>query len=395
MNYRQTVLATPGLVVYYRLGVSGGPILYDQLGKHNGTLSGGYTAGVPGLVPGDPGETAIRFDGSSGQGALANGSALIAGGPMSIECWVSLPQDPANFGALWGVRQPGIGNIPDAFYLLQLQGSMNLECRFTNSAGTVYTTEGPPTPTPGVPHHLVMTYDGSSTLTVYLDGVATNTIAASGLLTDTTLALNIGTDSNNNYSGAVIDECAAYNACLPATTVLAHYQAGSAAAPAAVLPLAPVPSTYLPALGAPDLPQDLALVDGDIPLTPLGDYAVTFGGNKLVQDILLLAATPRGALTLDPLYGFGAAIGQPMPSLQQAQSYGADLASLVTELQTQRANAGITIAAGERLAALTVDAVRVDRGMGRILLSLTIHAGDGVSYPVSLPIVPGQQGVTP
>lgn len=162
-----------------------------------------------------------------------------------------------------------------------------------------------------------------------------------------------------------------------------------------VLTLSPAPTAYAPPLNAPDLPRDLALVDGDIPLTPLGDYAVVFGGNKLVQDILLLAATPRGALTLDPLYGFGTGVGQPMPTLQQARSYAAQLASLVTELQQQRANSGITIAAGERLADLRVDDVRVDRALGRVLLSLTILAGDGNAFPADLPIVAGQQGVTP
>ena len=61
-TYSEGVLATSGLLDYWRLGDAVGPALLDSAGTNNATASGEPTLGVGGALPGDP-DTAVRFDG--------------------------------------------------------------------------------------------------------------------------------------------------------------------------------------------------------------------------------------------------------------------------------------------------------------------------------------------
>ena len=61
-SYAEGVLATSGLLDYWRLGEAVGPALLDSAGSHNGTTGGEPTLGAAGALSGDP-DTAVSFDG--------------------------------------------------------------------------------------------------------------------------------------------------------------------------------------------------------------------------------------------------------------------------------------------------------------------------------------------
>lgn len=233
--YASAILGTAGLQDYYRLDEASGAVARDSKGARNGAITGGVTLGVPGALAGDA-DTAMRFDGATGQVAVPNGSAAIAGGAMTIEAWGILPNAPAGHGSLIGVRN----DINADFYILLLANSNMLEARFRNSAGANFDLN--PTVTPNVWHHFVLVYDGSSALTLYVDGAAAATRAASGTLTDPAQDFRIGRDVNGNALAATVDEVALYNAALTPAQVSSHYTTGTSGSPGSGSAPAPTPT---------------------------------------------------------------------------------------------------------------------------------------------------------
>ena len=78
----------------------------------------------------------------------------------------------------------------------------------------------------GAWHHLVVTYDGATTIAVYIDGSLIATKSTSGSLTTASgTVLQIGTDGSGFFNGA-FDEAAVYSIALSSSKVLAHYHAG-------------------------------------------------------------------------------------------------------------------------------------------------------------------------
>lgn len=233
-RYAAAILGTAGLQAYYRLGEASGATARDSRGARNGTIQGNVTLGVPGLLAGDA-DTAARFDGATGFVSVSNGSALLAGGPMTIELFAVIPERPTQNGLIAGIRN----QMSADFYVLALADGNQLECRFRNSAGQEFQIK--PTVTPGMRHQIVLTYDGSATLTLYLDGVNVASAPANGTITVMTEDFRIGSDPQGNAFAGVIDEVAVYNVALSATQVSSHFAlAGSVvAAPSVVVTVAP------------------------------------------------------------------------------------------------------------------------------------------------------------
>ena len=219
--YSIAISGTAGLQDYYRLDQASGTVATDSTGARNGVINGTVTYGVTGALTGDP-DTAMAFNGSTGYIDVANGSAALAGGSMSIEGWAKLPNAPATHGFLFGLRNETNAD----FYLLQLQGTNTLEARFRNSSGTA-TTLTSTALTPGVWHYLAFTYSGS-TISLYVDGVLNKSAAASGTITATTVPLRIAKDAVYGFaSTASIDEVAIYATALSAAQEASHYQTGT------------------------------------------------------------------------------------------------------------------------------------------------------------------------
>ncbi|MHC1707290.1 MAG: LamG-like jellyroll fold domain-containing protein [Bacteroidales bacterium] len=99
------------------------------------------------------------------------------------------------------------------FYLIQLNNG-ELECRFQNSAGTLFEVKGAAnTIVPQMWQHIAWVYDGS-TVALYMNGVLKGSKAASGTITSSTIAFTIGKcilASFNFVFGGRADEVSVWN----------------------------------------------------------------------------------------------------------------------------------------------------------------------------------------
>ena len=84
--YRETVIATPGGLGYWRLGESAWAPAADERGALPGTYRSGVTLGAAGAILDDP-DTAAAFDGFSGE-ALLPGPVLTVNG--TLEGWFAV-----------------------------------------------------------------------------------------------------------------------------------------------------------------------------------------------------------------------------------------------------------------------------------------------------------------
>ncbi|MFL5819891.1 MAG: LamG-like jellyroll fold domain-containing protein [Solirubrobacteraceae bacterium] len=102
-NYQATIAAETSLVSYWRLGESSGTVANDAKGAHPGEYQGGVTLGVPGLIDADA-DTAVSFDGTSGQVRVPPPPAAVAGdlnpSNFSVEAWVKLQEAPGTARAI-------------------------------------------------------------------------------------------------------------------------------------------------------------------------------------------------------------------------------------------------------------------------------------------------------
>ena len=102
---------------------------------------------------------------------------------------------------------------------------------FETSAGTDYTVTSPATYNDGKWHYAVATYDGSSTVRLYIDGSSVASKTTSGALPDKagTQPLRVGANSlslNGFFVGAV-DEVRVWNRQVSSTQVSSQYNSGT------------------------------------------------------------------------------------------------------------------------------------------------------------------------
>lgn len=219
--YRDVILATPGLVAYWRLGeASGNP--QDSAGtNHVTTVAGTPTYSVAGALVGDS-NTAITFDGTTTEGlSVPDATALDLGNaPFTIEMWVKRAGAARNDTALHkGTNAYGVGfDATDNFWKLSKTGVGRI-----SRANTAITD--------GIWHHVVVTRSatGAGGTLIYVDGVEghTDDVSIDAALVDTAAVLEIGLETGWTGFLGTLDEIAIYNSVLTAAQVSAHYRAGT------------------------------------------------------------------------------------------------------------------------------------------------------------------------
>ncbi|MEO8734777.1 MAG: LamG domain-containing protein, partial [Flavobacteriales bacterium] len=135
-------------------------------------------------------QNALDFDGVNDKVTVPAASSLITSGTgISLACWV-YPRNAApaypDFDGFAGMRN----EIDADFYLLQTSPSDNIEARFRNSTGAIFTLEASALVL-NTWQFLVLTYDGSQ-LTVYDNGVNVATAPANGSIANAAVDLLIG-----------------------------------------------------------------------------------------------------------------------------------------------------------------------------------------------------------
>lgn len=226
MSYSSTVLATSGLVSYWRLGESVGPSAADSFGANTGTYVNTPTLAQTGALAGDS-DTAVLFASASTQAVtVTHNATLNLADTFTLEAWI---KRTATQGTDQGIVSKGFGayylriNSDNKVHLLRSQVADMVGSTITITDTTTW-------------HHLVATKSGA-TMNLYIDSVDVTGATSNSTCADNTATLAIASDNQSsttynpiNYADLYIDEVAVYSTALSAATVLAHYTAGSTTA---------------------------------------------------------------------------------------------------------------------------------------------------------------------
>jgi len=221
--YSDAVLATAGLVSYWRLGEPSGGTAADAKASNNGTYNGtpGYSAA--GLLAGDA-NTAIQFSGDDYISFAS--SAPFATGAFSFEAWIVIDAWSASltianiwngsFGGGWCLK------LPDS----SPTGRMNLWVNYTVSGPQDLFSTGWSLATP---YHIVATCDGQYQR-LYRNGakVAEAGPFSAAVANSGSMVFGIGymTPTGTFQWQGKVDDAAFYNVALADGTILAHYNLG-------------------------------------------------------------------------------------------------------------------------------------------------------------------------
>jgi hypothetical protein len=234
--YRDAVVATAGLVSYWRLDETSGTMAIDSGPgpKNTGTYVGGPTLGAPGALSGAS-STAVSFNGNA-QYVFLPMPARPLQDNFSIEFWFKSLAGLGSGTVQWyqgaGLVDGDVANVANDFGTsLSLAGHV---LAGTGNPDLTLTSQNAPTGVPktyidGNYHHVVFTRDQASGLRqLFVDGK----LVDSGVSSNRG-ALNAGTSltaakiqSATNYLTGSIDEAAVYSAVLSQATVLDHYNKG-------------------------------------------------------------------------------------------------------------------------------------------------------------------------
>jgi hypothetical protein len=220
VTYRTTILADSP-AIFWRLGESTGTIAADDSGHSDtGTYASGVTLGVAGAVIGDA-DTAVTLDGVAGAIQEISGAGAPTGSSArSLEIWfmtsTTTGQPLFNYGTTGLLSQFSVylaGNQ------IQIKDGTDPLLTFTAASSLADLAW----------HHLVVTYDGVTSIAVYVDGVALGSAQATSAALVTVLdltGLEVGKDNGTGFFTGTLDEMAIYPSALTAAKVATHFHAG-------------------------------------------------------------------------------------------------------------------------------------------------------------------------
>ena len=204
-DYAQTVLSTPGLASYWRLGETSGGTAADANGQATGTYAGGPGLGARGALSSDA-DTAVRFDGADDEMQGASAATGTVEGWFFWEGGVAVMRDSTS----------------SAGWIVAFDSGGSLAYRV---AGTTFTTALPTADVRDGWHHVALTVAGAATA-FYLDGVLVHTGAAAGATPPAMPWHVMRNGTTSQFSRGRADEIAVYADALSAATIHAHFVAG-------------------------------------------------------------------------------------------------------------------------------------------------------------------------
>jgi PKD repeat protein len=206
--YRDAVLATPGLVGYWRLGERTGAVATDEKGANPGTYTGAFALGDTGALTGDP-DTAAGFDGSTGEMTAPAGGLGAAG---TLEGWfdwragVALLRD----------------NTAGGGWIIAYDNGGGLSYRV---GGTTFNTGRTVASVQSSWHYIALTKNGAN-VSLYLDGTLVHTGSGAGATAPVMPWHVMRNGTFAQYAQGHADEVAIYGVALPASTITQHWNAG-------------------------------------------------------------------------------------------------------------------------------------------------------------------------
>ncbi len=217
---------------------------------------GSYTLGATGPLVND-GDPGVSLTGGS-VGQLNAGPGLpTANAPRSLEAWVKTTSSGP-------IVMYGSNATNDLFELNVRATSLGL---VTINNDHWFTT--PYAVANGTWHHVIVTYDGAASVTMYLDGssLGTQTFASPLATVPDANGLLIGNDYWGSLSGSV-DDVAVYPKALTAAQVLAHFSSSGNSKPTAPTNVSVTPGanqltvTWNPSVTSPNAPVTQYVVTG-------------------------------------------------------------------------------------------------------------------------------------
>ncbi len=225
-TYSKSVLGTPTLLNYWRMGEATGPTLADSKGSSPATATGGPTFGAQGSLKGDA-NTAVRFDGiDDSASAAVNLSSRSA---ITVEFWLKW-NSYANDDRLAMELTNNFNETAGGFLVdpnaPQLGGTFGVGIGKGASRNNVFFTR----PTAGQWHHYAFVLDTGAAadkqITPYVDGKAiayTKLESGTGAGNFANSTLNFMSRAGGLFGSGELDEVSVFGSALSATTVANNF----------------------------------------------------------------------------------------------------------------------------------------------------------------------------
>jgi hypothetical protein len=186
----------------------------DIQGSNNGTLQNGATF-APGMVG-----QAFSFDGIDDYVRATDTGLPFGGAARTLDFWLK-PGFNARVPVIYGNFAPS-----DAFYVLVNGGNA---CIGQWGGGPPGEPCGPTNVADGNWHHVAMTYDGGSSVLLYVDGALESSVTKTYTTTQTgKLYMGSTVEGSQEYYTGLVDEVEIFNRALSQSEIAAIVNAGSA-----------------------------------------------------------------------------------------------------------------------------------------------------------------------
>ena len=207
-SYAATVLATPGLLSYWRLNETSGTTAVDAKGGRTGSYLNGVALGATGPLT-DAANRSATFDGVNDE---VKAPALPSAVNFTVEGWERIATGAATNNTLFGGAGLRFMPRPLGYYADVRAGATNFILQGATAANT------------NVWVHWALVRAGAA-LTIYRNGVQVATRTGLPAMTAAELSGSIGRAASAYPAKGGIDEVAVYGAALSAATVAQHYAA--------------------------------------------------------------------------------------------------------------------------------------------------------------------------
>ena len=224
-------VAADGPQDYWRFNEPSGSSAADYLNRDSGTLTGSPARGVPGAIPGDPdpGDTAIRFGGSSNQ-KMYSSAREFAPFWYTVEAWFSTTTNRGGKIVGFGTSQSGTSSSSQSDHTLYMDNSGRINFGSRQGSNQVLTSAGGLNN--GQWHHAVGVVT-SNGMNLYIDGVRVGRRADIRTGMSRKGWWRVGGDNlsgwpnrpSSDYFAGSVDEVAVYHHGLSADQVATHFAA--------------------------------------------------------------------------------------------------------------------------------------------------------------------------
>jgi hypothetical protein len=202
---------------YWRLDEASGLEALDARGRNPGAYRGAPRLGQAGLLPADPADSSVRFDGVDDRVEVPS-SSVLSPARVSLEAWIeptALPRR-GRVAVIAGKR---------GSYLLELSGS-RLELAVWLGRRVLRLRAPATAIEAGRAAHVVGTYDGSA-MRLFVNGARVAAARRTGTVAVDDRPFWIGAAGGSRAFKGAIDEVAVYPRALAGARIASHYRAGA------------------------------------------------------------------------------------------------------------------------------------------------------------------------